>query len=68
MEKKTYLTPRTELIYMGMCTHLLDWSAEKVIGGGTNIPEAKPIILVGEYEDDDEIEEVSLPYYNIWED
>ena len=68
MEKKTYQTPRTELIYMGMCTHLLDWSADKVIGGGTNIPEAKPIVFFTDEEEEEEETTKSLPRFNVWDD
>ena len=68
MEKKAYTTPETELIYLNASTHLLDWSADKVIGGGTNIPEAKPVVFLAEEDEKDETTTLPIPHYSVWDD
>ena len=63
MKKKTYQVPHTEIIHAESHSHLLDWSADKVPGGGGNTPEAKP----GTF-DDEENDEGTLPHFRVWED
>ncbi len=74
MRKKIYQSPDTETISVVYNHHLLDWSAERIGGGGGNVLESKRGYLDAtepEYDEDLEDDENNgiLPHaFSLWDE
>ena len=67
MEKRIYQTPSTDILYINVMSHLLDWSAWEDTGQDGEEAESKKVF----YDDFDPLEDEDIEpvwSFNVWED